>query len=281
MMLRTTVERAILLLTVLGLATSVRAQESDAPANDADRGLAAVGEKDYAPYPAPDSGYVTDLADLLSGEQEERIEQWLWQTESRTGIEIAVVTIGSIREYPGTEAGSIEAFARGLFDAYGIGNMPENKGVLLLVAVHDRKARIEVGAGYGNLRDADARRIMDGRIIPHFKDGEYAEGITDGVRAIAGRFARVRFGTNWLLIALIVAVPVVILIAISLFRSGKRGWGWICVGLLIVILLAICRTVSTVVRHLPSGSSGSWSAGGFGGGFGGGFSGGGGATGSW
>ena len=43
---------------------------------------------DYSPFPAPDNGYVTDLADLLTDEEEERIEVWLWQTESRTGIEI-------------------------------------------------------------------------------------------------------------------------------------------------------------------------------------------------
>ena len=42
---------------------------------------------------------------------------------------------------------SIEAFATALFNTYGIGNMPKNNGVLLLVAVRDRKARIELGSG--------------------------------------------------------------------------------------------------------------------------------------
>ena len=65
---------------------------------------------DYSPFPAPDNGYVTDLADLLTEEEEERIEVWLWQAESRTGIEIAVVTVPSFRQYPGAPSSSIEAF---------------------------------------------------------------------------------------------------------------------------------------------------------------------------
>jgi uncharacterized protein len=103
-------------------------------------------EKDYSPFPNPGSGYVTDIANVLTLEEEERIERWLWSTESKTGVEIIVVIIDSIRHYPGTPNSSIEPFAMGLFDAYGIGNMPENNGVLLLVAVRDRKARIELGA---------------------------------------------------------------------------------------------------------------------------------------
>jgi uncharacterized protein len=235
----------------------------------------------FAPYPAPDSGYVTDTAGLLSADQEERIEQWLWRVESMTGVEIAVVTIGSVGDYPGAAGPSIEAFATGLFNRYRIGNLPENDGVLLVVARNDRKARIELGAGYNPSRDRDAAKIMNGAIVPRFKQGEYAGGITDGVRAIMLEFAGVRAGVNWKLIGLLTAIPVVGLIAFSLFRSGKRGWGWIAVGLLIVLVLSLFSVLLTLARHAPRGSSGSWSSGGFGGGFGGGSSGGGGATGSW
>lgn len=236
---------------------------------------------DYAPYPKPDSGYVTDLADLLSLDEEEQIEQWLWQTESRNGVEIAVVTINSISDYPGSANQSIESFAHDLFNKYGIGNLPKNDGVLLLVAKNDRKARIELGKKYSRLRDRDAEAIMQNVIVAHFKKQQYADGITDGVKAIMLEFAGARVGMNWTLIVLLVAVPVVTLIAISLFQNGKRGWGWVCVGILIVIILAIVRILHAVSKHMPDSSSSSWSSGGFGGGFGGGSSGGGGATGSW
>ncbi len=236
---------------------------------------------DYSPFPAPDNGYVTDLADLLTDEEEERIEVWLWQTESRKAIEIAVVTVPSVRHYPGAPSSSIEAFARGLFDSWGIGNMPANDGILLLVARQDRKARIELGAGYGKSRDADAARIMERSILPDFRDDDYSEGITEGVRAIAFEFASLRFGFPRQLAWIGGAILAGILIAISLFRNGKRGWGWVVVGLIFVLLLFLFRMLQEIARHMPDSSSSSWSPGGVGGGFGGGFSGGGGATGSW
>ncbi len=83
-------------------------------ANGSTQGLTRQAR--YAPYPEPDSGYVTDLANLLNPDEEEEIERWLWKTEAETGIEIAVVTIQSINDYPRTANGSIESFATGLFE---------------------------------------------------------------------------------------------------------------------------------------------------------------------
>ena len=132
-------------------------------------GTAAAAERDYAPFPNPDAGYVTDIAEVLTDAEEEQIERWLYQAESRTKVEIIVVTITAMTDYPGTPNASIESFATGLFDAYGIGNTPKNDGVLLVVSVKDRKARIELGAGYGRGRDGDARRIMDAGHVAGFR----------------------------------------------------------------------------------------------------------------
>lgn len=243
-------------------------------------------QEQYAPYPSPDSGYVTDIADLLSIEEEEQIEHWLWQTEESTLVEMAVVTIGSIKDYPGTNNESIEAFARGLFNKYGIGNLPKNNGVLLLIAKNDREARIELGEFYGRSRDADASRIIEQTIIPKFKKEQYSQGVVLGVKALMNEFAGVRIRSiaiEWmLLIGLAITFVILCFVAFSLFKNGKRGWGWVCVGLLIVIFLAIVKLLYTgLEKYHDLRSSDSWSSGGFGGGFGGGSSGGGGATGSW
>jgi uncharacterized protein len=235
---------------------------------------------DYSPYPNPDSGYVTDIAGLLSRDEEERIEHVLWQVESNKKVEIIVVTINSIGDYPGVKAASIEEFARKLFDTYGIGNMPANNGVLLLVASGDRNARIELGAAYGHGRDADAQRIMDREILPHFRNGNYAKGISKGVEAIIRDFAGMRILRLWHTVATAAIVLTLILVAVSLFLTGKRGWGWVVVGIIVVILLALINIISTIIKNLPQGDSSGWGSGGMGG-FGGGFSGGGGATGSW
>ncbi len=234
----------------------------------------------YYPYPEPGAGYVTDTADILSNEEEERIEQWLWQAESRRQIEIIVVLIDSIKDYEGTENTSIEKFATALFNKYGIGNMPKNDGILLLVAKKDRKARIELGAYYGNSDNNLAVEIMQDKIIPRFRAGEYAEGVTEGVRAILLQFGGLRIGFPWHFVYIPGAIIILILIAHSLFKRGKKGWGWVAVGLIFVLISALMLLAWSFLKHQGSGRSSGWSSGGMGG-FGGGFSGGGGATGSW
>jgi len=235
----------------------------------------------YGPYPTPASGYVTDIADRLTAEEEELIEKWLWQVESRKNIEMAVVIINSTKDYPGTDNGSIESFATGLFNAYKIGNKAKNDGILFLVAVSDRKSRIELGAYYGNDHDGISSNIMEKSIIPHFKSGKYNKGILSGTRAIMKEFAGMAPLQMKNLVIISLVIILLMFIAASLWVNGKKGWAWATIGILITLIIMIIRTGITIAEHMPKTSSDSWSSGGFGGGFGGGFSGGGGATGSW
>lgn len=236
--------------------------------------------QNYGPWPAPDANYITDTQNVLNRQQQDELEQYLWYIEEHKGVEIAVLIIDSIQDYPGTSNRSIETFARGLFDTWGIGNLPANDGVLLVVALGDRKARIELGNGYGNLRDSDAQYIMDHAIIPQFKKGDYANGVIAGTKALGLEFAGVRLGFNWGMLYSGLGSVIATLIAVSLFRSGKRGWGWVAVGGAIVMLLYFLNGLRTAHR-INSEWGGGGSSGGFGGGFGGGFSGGGGASGGW
>jgi len=239
--------------------------------------IAAAPVKDYAPYPQPDHGYVTDIAGVLTEQQEERLEQWLIQTEQGTKTEIMVVTIRSLHDYSGSRNSSIEEFAKGLFNTWGIGNKPKNDGVLLLVSVDDRTARIELGASYSPARDADANLIMQNAVVPEFRNGNHAAGIEKGVKAIIVEFTDYRVGVNWPLIIIPGLIVIAAIVAISLFRSGRKGWGWVVVGLILMLLLILLRALKEATRF---GKSSGWSAGGLGG-FGGGFSSGGGATGRW
>jgi uncharacterized protein len=234
-------------------------------------------ERKYAPYPEPDRGYVTDIAGVLTVEEEEQIESWLYTSEKRDGIEVVVVIIESMADYPGSTNSSIESFATGLFDKYGVGNMPKNNGVLLVVAVKDRKARIELGKYYGRSRDGDAKRIMDRGIVPQFKRENYSKGVMKGVKGILNEFGGIRIISGWVPLTLGGVLILLVPICISLFRNGKRGWGWIVVGLIIILILVLFRASMYVCERLPDSAG----PGGFGGGFGGGSSGGGGASGSW
>lgn len=80
---------------------------------------------------------------------------------------------------------SIESFANRLFDTWRIGDRATNKGVLLLVAVKDRKVRIELGKSYRDLYDARMKEIIDQHILPAFKRDDYSRGILQGTQAIA------------------------------------------------------------------------------------------------
>lgn len=230
-------------------------------------------ETDYAPYPQPDVGYVSDHANLLSSDEELRLERWLLQVEEKSKVEIIVVTINAIGDFKGSDNHSIESFATALFDTYGIGNMPKNDGVLLLISHNDRKARIELGKHYGRYRDDDAVRIMQEVIIPEFKHNDYSAGITKGTEAIVEEFAGMRATFPWHIVWIALAALTCLLIGISCLKNGKRGWGYVFIGLAIILILLALYLVSEVFKH-------SNSAGGSGG-FGGGSSGGGGATGSW
>lgn len=239
--------------------------------------IAGEPAKDYAPYPPPDHGYVTDIAGVLTEQEEERIEQWLIRTEEGTKTEIMVVTIPSLHDYPGSANSSIEEFAKGLFNAWGIGNKPKNDGLLLLVSVGDRTSRIELGAGFPRSRNTDANRIMQNTLVPEFRKSNYAAGIEKSVKAIIVEFTDYRVGVNWQLIVILGLILIAVIVAISLFRSGRTGWGWVVVGLILLLLLLLLRALKETRRF---GRSSSWSPGGLGG-FGGGFSSGGGATGKW
>lgn len=265
-------------LAILAPALAFCASETaEAPIRPSREGQAASSGRSYTPYPEPDIGYVTDCAGLLTAKQKDDLNAYCYTTEKNTGVEVVVVTIRSIQDYPGTANGSIESFATGLFDTYGIGNLPKNDGVLLLVAQADRKVRIELGKYYGRSRDSDADKIIQKVILPRFRKDDYAGGIEQGTEAIIREFAGLRFGVPWRSIVIVATILALVPIFISLYRSGKRGWGWVVVGILIILIVLLFKTTGKVVERLPRGSG----AGGFGGGFGGGSSGGGGATGSW
>ncbi len=174
----------------------------------------------------------------------------------------------------------IEPFAMMLFNQWGIGHaqlngQDWNTGILLLVSVGDRKARIELGAGWGHEKDRLCSQIMEELIIPEFKNENYSAGIVAGVDALdkmaRGKEIPRRPRPWWHYILVLVFIGLAIFTVVSLVRRGSSGWAWL-------FWAAVFGLIGWMLyRMLTSRSSGGFS----GGSFGGGFSGGGGATGSW
>ncbi|PNV97051.1 TPM domain-containing protein [Pseudomonas protegens] len=125
------------------------------------------------------TGRVVDTAQLLTPSAQVYLAQMLERLEQTTTDQVVVATVPSLGGH------SIEEFGLQLGRHWGIGRKDKNNGVLLLVAKDDRKVRIEVGYGLeGRLNDMVAHFIIDGSIIPYFKDDLYSSGIIAGATSI-------------------------------------------------------------------------------------------------
>jgi uncharacterized protein len=126
------------------------------------------------------SGRVVDAADLLDDTTEASLTRELAAFEQASGgTQIVVVTV------PSLEGRAIETYGYQLGRHWAIGARDENTGALLLLAPQERQVRIEVGYGLeGLLTDAVSWDIIQGRILPRFRDGDFAGGVTEGVQSI-------------------------------------------------------------------------------------------------
>lgn len=122
------------------------------------------------------SADVNDYAGILTAEQKAVLEARCKELRSKSGAQLAVVTVKSLA------GGQIDDFANKLFSRWGIGEQGKNNGLLLLVAMEDRKARVEVGYGLEPvLPDAFAGSILDQDLFPAFKQKRYFDGLQAAV----------------------------------------------------------------------------------------------------
>jgi uncharacterized protein len=133
-------------------------------------------------YPSYKSTTVNDYAHLLDAQDEHVLSDRLAQLRRDTGVEMTVVTLASQSFYAPDQ--TLEQFATGLFNTWGIGDAKRNDGVLVLVLRDDRAMRIELGAGYGRAWDGAAVRVIDDTFLPAFKADDYARGILQGSSAV-------------------------------------------------------------------------------------------------
>ena len=221
-------------------------------------------------------GYVNDFAGVISLENKNNLNSYLKELDKKTGAEIAVVTIASLK------GNSVEDVALDIGRKWGVGKKGKDNGVVLLVATGDKKMRIEVGYGLeGIIPDGKAGRIRDNYMIPFFKQGDMEQGIINGTLAVASVIAK----------SYQVEMPAAFNSSVSELPSyssdssqtgsGKTSQPDIFIFLIFIILFIILpRRGFFVGGYTNYGSGFGGSSGGFGG-FGGGSFGGGGASGGW
>jgi uncharacterized protein len=264
--------------------------------------------------PSKPVGYVNDFAGFIKSDQRVSLENKLSQFSASTSHEVVLVVVPDLDGIP------IEQFATNLFEKWGIGTSKHDNGVLLLIALHERGIRIEVGYGLeGALPDILAKQIIEEEIRSRFTAGEYALGLENGVdailQAVAGEYSASRSTTKTSIPSLEMMMLVLfagIQFFASIFARSKSWWAGGVVGFVLGVIVTVCNffdvslicnvgiTVAltliglffdyvvskTYTQAVSHGSTPPWWVGGgrgvssFGG-FGGGRSGGGGASGRW
>lgn len=127
----------------------------------------------------PLTGRVNDTAHLLSPATIRLLNQSLESLSQRESTQIVVLTIPSLADE------DLESYSLKVAETWKIGQKGLDNGALLLVAVQERKVRIETGYGLeGRLTDLVAGRIIRERIVPAFRRGNFDQGVIDGVTAM-------------------------------------------------------------------------------------------------
>ncbi len=232
-------------------------------------------------------GYVSDFARVIDPAAHDKLEQYCTAVERATGAQIALVTIRSLEGEP------IEDVAKVIFNDWGVGRQGQNDGIMLLLAVGDRRSRLEVGSGLGSILPDGLAGVVLGEMRPALRQQNYGEALIAAAQTIGETVAGAKH------VALDATVPRkvkrtvsnsipwplvlggVFLLMWLLRAGGPRGYGgWSGGGFLPGLILGSMMGRSTWGDRGSGGFGGYDSGDGFGG-FGGGDTGGGGASGDW
>ena len=124
-------------------------------------------------------GYVNDFAGVLSAETTAHLTELCQELDQKAGAQIAVVTIHTL------EGDTAADFANQLFKKWGVGPKGTDRGVLILVAVDDRKYWTEVGYGLEPILPDGKVGGFGREMLPYFRSGDYNGGITHITESIA------------------------------------------------------------------------------------------------
>ncbi|BBL99982.1 YgcG family protein [Microbulbifer sp. GL-2] len=125
------------------------------------------------------TGRVMDREELLSADERYQLTEQIQQYESDSSNQLVVAIL------PDLQGITIEEYANLLAREWKLGHKDKNNGILFLIAPNERKIRIEVGYGLeGALTDALASNIIQTKVLPKFRVGNFADGVEAGVQSI-------------------------------------------------------------------------------------------------
>ena len=257
------------------------------------------------------SGFVNDFTGTIDPATKAKMEALCGDLEAKTSAELAIAVVKTVAPLDS------KTYAVKLFEKWKIGKKGKDNGLLLLLAMDERRVEIEVGYGLeGVINDAKAGEMLDNYGVPYFKDGRFGDGLYNAAAALSRQIATAagqelsdeaspmagRQKGNWSSDDTLLTIAVVLISVFSIFFSGLvAGVIGAVIGCLFGFFLygagggVVGALVGFVVSYFRffGGSFGGWGGGTFSGGsfgsgdsggfsgFGGGSSGGGGAGRSW
>ncbi len=145
--------------------------------------------KQQPDLPSP-AGYVSDHAQVLDAEWEERIRSVCQDLERKTGVEMVVVTVSSLKPFV-----SANEYAAALYERWGIGSAQQEHGVMVLVTVQERQAAITLGRQMlPVITPPIMNNIGSTYLHPTIRLGHFGEGLYRTVVALASPTQEVRVG---------------------------------------------------------------------------------------
>lgn len=186
-------------------------------------------------------GFVNDFAHIIDDEIERTLETKLYDYEKQTTHEIVVVTVANL------DGMTVEDYANRLFEKWKIGKKDKDNGILILVALNEKRVRIEVGYGLeGVVPDAKSGRIIDEYMLPEFRLGSYSNGIIKGIDVIMDIIAgeelplisknKSEESANWLISLFIFGAVIIQYLAAFLGRSKEIWPGGLLGGIIGLII---------------------------------------------
>ena len=120
--------------------------------------------------PSP-QGFINDYANIIDNEKENLLENELRKIKYSQGIEIAVLTVDSLQDYP------IDMYANQTFRSWGIGNKQNDSGILYLIAPSERQSRIELGYGIEKILTDYETKVIQEQANTYFREENYTSGV--------------------------------------------------------------------------------------------------------
>lgn len=143
----------------------------------------ALSQQYVLPNRLAEGSFVADQVGVLSEDHAQEINAIGSEVKVQKGFPIVVVVIQSLDSMYSGDL-TIEQYSRMLFDSWGIGTQNLNKGMLLVVSIDDREARIELGSDWGGKANDDTDAVMANMIVPRFKSDDYSGGLLAGARGL-------------------------------------------------------------------------------------------------